>query len=97
MSPLFGWRKRGSHKEPERKWVVVYFAQNLPDGELQAARLKDADIPVFVRRTANMDVPDMLAGGRRELLVPEHYELEARAILDPYDPLGEGDEEASVR
>jgi hypothetical protein len=96
MSPLFGRGKRAAGSEPEVRWVVVYFAQNLPDGELQAARLKDADIPVFVRRTANMDVPDMLAGGTRELLVPEHHELEARAILDPYDPLGDGDEEAPV-
>jgi hypothetical protein len=97
MSPLFGWGKRDSEKTPEVRWVVVYFAQNLPDGELQAARLKDADIPVFVRRTANMDVPDMLAGGSRELLVPEAFELDARAILDPYDPLGEGDEEVGAR
>ena len=31
-------------------------------------------------------------GGMREVLVPQQYELEARAILDPYDPL-EVDEE----
>ena len=32
-----------------------------------------------------MDVPDMLAGGPRELLVPADRELEARALLDPIE------------
>ena len=96
MTPLFGWGRREAAPEP--RWVAVYFAQNLPDGELQAARLRDADIPVMIRRSPHMDVPDMLAGGTRELLVPAEHELEARALLDPFDADdGIGDEEMRVR
>ena len=47
-----------------------------------AAMLRDAGIPVMIRRTT-FDVPDMLAAGPRELLVPADRELEARAMLDP--------------
>ena len=39
---------------------------------------------MLVRRTV-MDVPDMLAGGPRELLVPADRALEARALLDPME------------
>ncbi len=48
--------------------------------------LAELEIPVLVRRTT-MDVPDMLAGGPRELLVPADRALEARALLDPMEPI----------
>jgi len=51
-----------------------------------AGLLAELEIPVLMRR-ATIDVPDMLAGGPRELLVPADRELEARALLDPMDPL----------
>ena len=44
---------------------------------------------MLVRR-ATIDVPDMLAGGPRELLVPADRELEARALLDPIEPIDRG-------
>ena len=46
-----------------------------------AAMLRDVGIPVMIRRTT-FDVPDMLAAGPRELLVPADREFEARAMLD---------------
>jgi hypothetical protein len=93
VTPLFGFGKRRD-RDREPRWVAVYFAQNLPEAELHAARLAEARIPSFIRRTAGMDVADMLAGGMREVLVPEQYELEARAVLDPYDPLDVDEEPA---
>ena len=47
-----------------------------------AGLLAELDIPVLVRRTT-VDVPDMLAGGPRELLVPADRALEARAAARP--------------
>ena len=47
-----------------------------------AGLLAELDIPVWCAATT-IDVPDMLAGGPRELLVPADRELEARALLDP--------------
>jgi hypothetical protein len=48
-------------------------------------RLGELEIPVLVRR-ATMDVPGMLAGGPREVLVPSDREAEARALLEPAEP-----------
>jgi hypothetical protein len=52
-----------------------------------AGLLAEIDVPVLIRR-ATMDVPEMLAGGPREILVPADREIEARALLDPSEPLG---------
>lgn len=51
-----------------------------------AGLLHQIDIPVMIRR-ATMDVPEMMAGGPREVLVPSDRELEARAMLDPSEPI----------
>jgi len=53
-----------------------------PEAEMLVAMLADAGIPAMARRTT-FDVPDMLAAGPREILVPAARELEARALLDP--------------
>jgi hypothetical protein len=53
--------------------------------------LRENGIPAWFRRTAGMDVPDMLAGGAREILVPPEFALEAHAVLDPVE--GSEDEE----
>lgn len=82
MTPLFGFGTKRD-REPERRWVAIYWAMNQPEAELQASRLRDIDIPVVIRRSAAMDVPDMLAGGVRELLVLEEHEDDARQMLDP--------------
>lgn len=68
------------------RWVRVAIARHQPEAEMLAGMLADLEIPALVRRTT-MDVPDMLAGGPRELLVPADRELEARALLDPLEPI----------
>ena len=77
-------RRRREPRPPAPTWVRVAIASHQPEAEMLASRLAELEIPVLVRRTT-MDVPDMLAGGPRELLVPADRELEARALLDPLD------------
>ena len=67
-------------------WVKVAFARHQPEAEMLANMLAELEIPVLVRR-ATVDVPDMLAGGPRELLVPADRALEAHALIDPVEPL----------
>lgn len=62
--------------------MTVAVAQHQPEAELLANMLAELEVPVMIRR-ASMDVPDMLAAGPRELLVPADREIEARALLDP--------------
>lgn len=85
MSP-FGRRRRREPEEERPEWVKVAFARHQPEAEMLASLLAQLDIPVLMRRTT-IDVPDMLAGGPRELLVPADRVLEARALLDPAEPL----------
>jgi hypothetical protein len=85
MMGVFGRRARRPRAEATR-WVAVAFARHQPEAEMLAGLLAELDIPVVVRRTT-VDVPDMLAGGPRELLVPADRELEARALLDPQEPI----------
>ena len=84
MSPLFGFGSR-EDRAPEVRWVVAHVAWNQPEAELHAARLAELEIPAWVRRTAAMDVPDMLAGGMREILVPEEFADQARELFEPED------------
>lgn len=57
-------------------------ALHQPEAEMLAAMLAELEIPAMVRRTT-FDVPDMLAGGPREVLVPADRAREARDLLDP--------------
>lgn len=79
---LFG-RGRGEDEGPQ--WVRVAWARHQPEAEMLAEMLRQAGIPVFFRRTGGVDVPDMLAGGPRELMVPAERAEEARTVLDPFE------------
>jgi len=59
-------------------------ARHEPEAQLIVSLLAALETPALVRRTT-MDVPEMLAGGPREVLVPSDRALEARALLDPMD------------
>jgi hypothetical protein len=78
-----GLRERlfGSSKEPD--FVRVAVARHQPEGELLISMLAGAGIPAYYGRTRGFDVPDMLAAGPRDILVPAHLELEARAMVQP--------------
>ncbi len=70
---------------PEVQWVRVAIARNQPEAEMIQGMLTDAGIPAYVRRMAGFDVPDYLAGGPRDVMVPGERALEAHALIDPMD------------
>lgn len=71
----------GAGGEPD--FVRVAVARHQPEGEFLLSLLRDAEIPACYGRTRGFDVPDMLAAGPRDILVPAHLELEARDVLQP--------------
>jgi len=61
--------------------VPVAGAQQQPEAEMIQGLLLDAGVPSLVRRSAGFDVPDFLAAGPRDILVPESGVEAARAML----------------
>jgi hypothetical protein len=61
--------------------IRVTGARSLADGEMIQAILLDHGIPSMLRRTRGFDVPDFLAGGPRDVLVPESGYEAARDLL----------------
>jgi hypothetical protein len=61
--------------------VPVATAQQQPEAELIQNLLLEAGVPSLVRRGAAFDVPDFLAAGPRDILVPESGVETARAML----------------
>jgi hypothetical protein len=66
--------------------VRVATAQNQPEAELLQGMLLEAGIPSLVRRSGGFDVPDFLAAGPRDVLVPRGGEATARELLGPRRP-----------
>jgi hypothetical protein len=61
--------------------VKVAFARNQAEGELIQGLLLEEGIPSMMKRTRGFDVPDFLAGGPRDVLVPEAGAEAARDVL----------------
>ncbi|MGH2954051.1 MAG: hypothetical protein ACRDK9_08530 [Solirubrobacterales bacterium] len=61
--------------------VKAGFATNLAEAELIQGILLEEGIPSVQRRTRGFDVPDFLAAGPRDILVPQAAEETARALL----------------
>jgi pimeloyl-ACP methyl ester carboxylesterase len=67
--------------------VRVTGARNLADGEMIQGILLDQGIPSMLRRARGFDVPDFLAAGPRDVLVPESGYEAAREMLRGADML----------
>jgi zinc-ribbon domain len=61
--------------------VKVAYAQNLPEAQLIQGLLLEEGIPSMARRAPGFDVPDFLAAGPRDILVPESGVQAARETL----------------
>jgi len=61
--------------------VYVVGARNQAEAEFIQGLLLEEGVPSLTRRSAGFDVPDFLAGGPRDILVPQSGELAAREIL----------------
>lgn len=74
--------------------VKVGRAANQPEAELIATLLLEEGIPSMQRRSGGFDVPDFMAAGPRDILVPESGAEAAREALTPpaeeQDPGGRG-------
>lgn len=75
------WERLVGPKSPELVRVAV--AAHQPEAELLLSLLHEAKIPAMTRRTAGFELPDYLAAGRRDILVPVAFEEQARAALAP--------------
>lgn len=78
--------RRNDERPPAVEWVPVAWVRNQPEADMLIDILRQEGIPAFERRHASCDVPDMLAGGPREVMVPAARALEAHAVLDPMVP-----------
>jgi hypothetical protein len=64
--------------------VAVASARNQAEAELVQNLLLEEGIPSLVRRTGGFDVPDFLAAGPRDILVPAAGADAARDLLGPH-------------
>ena len=77
--------------------VRVAAVQNQPEAELMQGLLLEEGIPSLVRRSGGFDVPDFLAAGPRDVLVPQSGELAARDLLRTTAPRPRVSGRASAR
>ena len=61
--------------------VKVAGGRNQPEAELIQGLLLEEGVPSLLRRTAGFDVPDFLAAGPRDVMVPESGAAAAREVL----------------
>lgn len=65
----------------EGELVRVAGARNQAEGEFIQGLLLEEGVPSVLRRTAGFDVPDFLAAGPRDVLVPQSGAPTAREVL----------------
>ena len=80
--------RRGGREERAVPPVKVASARNQAEAEFIQALLREEGVPSMVRRTAGFDVPDFLAAGPRDVLVPGAAADLARQILTEGRPRG---------
>ncbi len=66
--------------------VKVARAQNQAEAEFVQGLLLEEGVPSILRRSPGFDVPDFLAAGPRDVLVPAWAEPTARDVLLQTDP-----------
>jgi len=82
------WKSETGKVRPEfaeGDLVRVAGAQNQPEAELLQGLLLEAGVPSVIRRARGFDVPDFLAAGPRDVLVPASGAQAAREVLPRAD------------
>jgi hypothetical protein len=77
--------------------VKVGFARNQAEAEMVQGMLLEEGIPSMAKRSRGFDVPDYLAGGPRDILVPETGAEAAHEVLAGTELESEGEERAELR
>ena len=89
--PVSERRERARKIKPqlaEGKLVRVAGARNQAEGEFIQGLLLEEGVPSLLRRSAGFDVPDFLAAGPRDVLVPQSGVPTARQVLLEADMIG---------
>jgi pimeloyl-ACP methyl ester carboxylesterase len=96
LTPVSEARRRARLIKPqlaEGKLTKVAWANNQPEGEFIQSLLLEEGVPSLLRRTAGFDVPDMLAAGPRDVMVPAsgvdvaRETLLAAAVIEDVRPI----------
>lgn len=99
-SPELSERHRRARKvKPqlsEGELVRVAGARNLAEAEFIQGLLLEEGVPSMLRRTAGFDVPDFLAAGPRDILVPVTGVDTAREVLLQAELIGDEPVDAAV-
>ncbi len=74
----------------EGRLVRVAGARNQAEAEFIQSLLLEEGVPSVLRRTAGFDVPDFLAAGPRDVLVPESGVPTAREVLLQAEIIADG-------
>ena len=77
--------------------VKVGWARNQAEAELIQGMLLDEGIPSMAKRTRGFDVPDFLAAGPRDILVPETGAEAAKRLLEGTELETEAEEGAELQ
>src|SRR4051794_22282149 len=88
FEPMTEARERARKIDPryaQGEPVRVAFTRNQAESDLVQNILLEEGIPSIARRTRGFDVPDFLAAGPRDVLVPEAGAELARALLRQAD------------
>jgi hypothetical protein len=85
LSEAHGHARKIDPRYAEGELVRVAGGRNQPEAELIQGLLLEEGIPSMLRRTAGFDVPDYLAAGPRDVLVPQAGSEAARELLHQAD------------
>jgi len=70
-----------SEGDDSLRLVKVAYARSLPEAEMIESLLRQNGIESLTQRNSGFDVPDFLAAGPRDVLVPEKDAERARELL----------------
>lgn len=68
---------------PNESWIPVAYARHQPEADMIIGMLHNEGLTAYARRPIGVDVPDMGAGGPREVMVRATDALRARELIDP--------------
>lgn len=85
VSEAHGRARKIDPRYTEGRLVRVAGGRNQPEAELIQGLLLEEGIPSVLRRSAGFDVPDFLAAGPRDVMVPQAGAEPARELLGQTD------------
>jgi hypothetical protein len=96
VSDRHRWARKIKPQLAEGRLVQVASAHNQAEAEFIQGLLLEEGVPSLLRRSAGFDVPDFLAAGPRDILVPVSGRDTAREILMQAELIGPPDPVAAT-